>query len=78
MLRTRSRKDLKEHHMSGRNRRGFLKAGAALGTSLVAAPVLGASPAAPIGTGSQASAARHARRALGSGTHSIEVSPLGL
>jgi aryl-alcohol dehydrogenase-like predicted oxidoreductase len=64
--------------MSGRNRRGFLKAGAALGTTLVAAPALGASSAALTGTGSQAPAARLARRTLGSGAHSIDVSSLGL
>lgn len=64
--------------MSGRNRRGFLKAGAALGTTLVAAPVLGTPPAAFTVAGSQTSSTRQARRTLGSGTHSIEVSPLGL
>jgi aryl-alcohol dehydrogenase-like predicted oxidoreductase len=61
--------------MSGQNRRGFLKAGAA---TLVAAPALGASSAALTGTGRQAPAARHARRTLGSGAHSIDVSSLGL
>ena len=64
--------------MAGRNRRGFLKAGAALGTIFVAAPSLGASPSAGGATASPAPPARPARRTLGSGKHSIEVSSLGL
>ena len=64
--------------MPARNRRHFLKAGAALGTTLVAVPALSASPPAATGSGSQAAVARPARRTLGSGKHSIEVSSLGL
>lgn len=57
------------------DRRSFLKAGAALGTSLAAAPVLGAPPAATAGGGTPGALGH---RTLGTGKHSLRVSSLGL
>jgi len=52
------------------NRRGFLKAGAALGTAMIAPPVVLAAPAGDSGL--------RGRRTLGTGKHSLQVSSLGL
>ena len=60
--------------MAKPDRRNFLKAGAALGTTLIA-PAVHASPAAPDGNGADA---RLGRRTLGTGKHSLQVSSLGL
>jgi aryl-alcohol dehydrogenase-like predicted oxidoreductase len=56
--------------MPTHDRRGFLKAGATLGTTLLAPPVLRAPPPADGGI------RRH--RSLGTGKHSLQVSSLGL
>jgi hypothetical protein len=59
-----------------RDRRTFLKTGAALGTTLLASPDVHASPAAP--DARRSAGARLGERTLGTGTHSLRVSSLGL
>ena len=62
--------------MPTQDRRGFLKAAATLGTTLIASPVLSASPS---GDGDARKAgARLRQRTLGTGKHSLQVSSLGL
>jgi len=58
------------------DRRGFLKAGAALGATMIASPV--SSARAAVDTESRATGARGEHRTLGTGTHSMRVSALGL
>src|SRR3989304_814032 len=62
--------------MPTQDRRGFLKAAATLGTTLIASPVLSASPS---GDGDARKAdARLGQRTLGTGKHRLRVSSLGL
>lgn len=61
------------------DRRGFLKAGATLGTAILAAPAMGIVPTqsnAIVTSNSNAVNLKH--RTLGTGKHSLEVSALGL
>lgn len=59
------------------DRRDFLKAGATLGTSFLAAPALGFNPITASET-SEGGKNNPQHRTLGSGKHSLEVSALGL
>ena len=62
--------------MPTQDRRGFMKAGVTLGTTLIASPVLSASPQGD--SSSRGTDARPKHRTLGTGKHSLEVSSLGL
>lgn len=59
--------------MPTRDRRSFLKAGATLGTTLIASPALSAPPSAD-----RSADAHPGHRTLGSGKHGLRVSSLGL
>ncbi len=62
--------------MPTRDRRGFLKAGATLGATLIGSPALSASPSG--GSDARTADARLKHRTLGTGKNSLEVSSLGL
>lgn len=64
----------KRYESGSSNRRDFLKASAALGTAIIAAPVL-STQAAPV---SSIAVIPGKKRILGSGKNSLEVSPIGL
>jgi aryl-alcohol dehydrogenase-like predicted oxidoreductase len=71
-----SLKKIKMSIENNRGRRSFLKAGAALGASLVTAPMISQTYAGNVT--SKNSATIKQRRKLGSGQHQLEVSALGL
>jgi len=62
--------------MPTQGRRGFLKAGATLGTTWIASPVLSASPSGE--SDARKADARLGQRTLGTGKHRLRVSSLGL